>query len=204
MSRYLVDGLNCLHYHKVKQEELCILLRSYHSPDELYTLLKSVVGNSDNFKDFVLQYYKRVSSVSGFAALANMSLRNFQRRFKTEFKCSAQQWLTDRRAEHILLDIRSTDKELAEIAVDYGFATPSYFTLFCKRYFGKTPSALRRQFYDKITNGPRTAEAPRAAVSGIPEGGGSAPLHCRKKPRRGRRAEEDAAMIFPPAEHDEF
>ena len=95
-----------------------------------------------------------------------MSLRNFQRRFKIEFKRSAHEWLNDRRAERIFRDIRGTDKELAEIAVDYGFATSSYFTTFCKQYFGKTPSALRRQSDDEIPKGPR------AVVSEIPEGGG--------------------------------
>ena len=38
-----------------------------------------------------------------------------------------------------------TDKSIAEIATSYGFATASYFTVFCKQYFGMTPSELRRR-----------------------------------------------------------
>ena len=74
LSEYLDDGLNCAHFHKVKQEELCILLRCYYSPEELYTLLKFVIGNDDRFRDFVLRYYKDVNDVSAFAALAHMSV----------------------------------------------------------------------------------------------------------------------------------
>lgn len=107
--------------------------------------MKSVIGNSDNFKDFVFQNYRDVNDVSSFALLANMSVRNFQRKFKAEFKRPVREWLNERRAERILRDIRNTDKNIAEIAVGYGFTSPSYFTIFCKQYFGMTPSELRRK-----------------------------------------------------------
>lgn len=145
MSGALDDGLNCIHYHKVKQEELCILLRGYHTPEELYALLHHVVGYNDNFKDFIFEHYRDVCDVRGFAALANMSVRSFQRKFKAEFKRPVHEWLNERRAERILHEIRNTDKCIAEIAADYGFATPSYFTTFCKQYFGQTPTVLRRR-----------------------------------------------------------
>lgn len=140
----LEEGLNCIHYHRLKQEELCILLRGFYSSADLYLLLGSIVGNNDNFKDFVLRNYKNISDIKAFASIANMSLRNFQRKFKAEFNLSAREWLNERRAELILRDIRSSDKNIAEIASSYGFATPSYFTIFCKQHFGKTPSQLRK------------------------------------------------------------
>lgn len=150
LSHNLDEGLNCLHFHRLKQEELCILLRGYHSPEELYTLLKSVVGSSDNFKDFILQNYLQINDVSDFALLANMSIRNFQRKFKIEFKRPVREWLNERRAERILRDIRDTDKSMAEIAVNYGFSTSSYFTIFCKQYFNMPPSELRRKFRSSV------------------------------------------------------
>ena len=121
------------------------LLRGYYSLEDLYILLKSVIGSSDNFKDFVLENYQHVNDVSDFALLAHMSVRNFQRKFKEEFKWPVREWLNERRAERILRDIRNTDKSIAEIATSYGFATASYFTVFCKQYFGMTPSELRRR-----------------------------------------------------------
>ena len=106
--------------------------------------MQSVIGTSDNFKDFVLQNYLHVHNVRGFASLANMSIRNFQRKFKAEFKRPVREWLNERRAKRILHNIRNTDRSIAEIAASYGFATSSYFTIFCKQYFGMTPSELRR------------------------------------------------------------
>lgn len=64
LSHNLDEGLNCLHFHRLKQEELCILLRGYYSLEDLYILLKSVIGSSDNFKDFVLENYQHVNDVS--------------------------------------------------------------------------------------------------------------------------------------------
>lgn len=121
------------------------MLRGYYSPEELYTFLKSVVGYSDNFKDFVLHNYKEVNDVATFAALANMTVRTFQRKFKTEFKCQPTEWLRERRAERILYEIRNTDKTITQIAMEHGFATSAYFTTFCKQHFGLTPSALRHR-----------------------------------------------------------
>ena len=77
--------------------------------------MKSVIGSSDNFKDFVLENYQHVNDVSDFALLAHMSVRNFQRKFKEEFKWPVREWLNERRAERILRDIRNTDKALRKL-----------------------------------------------------------------------------------------
>lgn len=81
--------------------------------------------------------------MADFASLANMTVRSFQRRFKAEFSCTAQEWLIARRAENILNELRSTNKDLTTIAMQYGFSAMSYFTTFCKRHFGMPPSAIR-------------------------------------------------------------
>lgn len=155
---------------------MLILLRGYHSPEELFTLLKSVVSKSDDFKDFVFQNYREINDVRDFASLANMSVRNFQRKFRAEFKRSVREWLNERRAERILRDIRNTDKNIAEIAASCGFATSSYFTIFCKQYFGMTPSALRRE-------SKRTSAKGNRAVSSEFSGGGFGSFHRKQKPQ---------------------
>lgn len=167
------DGLNCLYYHKVKQEELFILLRGYHCSEEVYALLRSIIDYNDNFKDFIFRYYSKVNDVSEFAALAHMSVRNFQRKFKSEFHCSVRMWLVERRAESVLWGIRCTDKRISELASDYGFSTPSSFTTFCKRHFSLTPSELRRQPFPS---------SPRSARGVFPDfsGGGFFLTRCKK------------------------
>lgn len=137
------DGLNCVHYHELKRKELFILLRAYYTKEELYGLFRAILEQNNEFKQFILQYYREAEDVNGLAALANMSVRNFQRKFKAEFSCSVRDWLLARKAEAVLHELRSTDKELMSIAVEHGFSAMSYFTTFCKRNLGMTPSELR-------------------------------------------------------------
>ena len=51
--------------------------------------------------------------------------------------------MSARRAEHILRELRTTDKDLATIATEYGFSAMSYFTAFCKQHLGMPPSVIR-------------------------------------------------------------
>ncbi len=161
LSHHLDQGLGCIHFHRIKQEELCILLRAYHSKEELYMLLESVIDTSGvDFKDFVLQNYLHMEDVNTFASLANMSLRTFQRRFKEEFGQPARKWINERRAECILRDLRNTDKSFSNIASCYGFVTLSYFSTFCKQYFGVTPLELRYGTKQSSTKAGRKERVP--------------------------------------------
>jgi len=40
--------------------------------------------------------------------------------------------------------LRDTTRNVAEIAVETGFSSPTYFTTFFKQHTGKTPSEYRR------------------------------------------------------------
>ena len=141
----LAEGLNCVLFHEIKRRELFLLLRAYCAREDLFRLFFPLLGCRSGFYDFVFRHYKEVSNVSEFAELANMSLRNFQRRFKAEFSCSAREWLMTRKAEAILYELRFTRKDLMAIATDYGFSAMSYFATFCKHHLGMSPSGLRGQ-----------------------------------------------------------
>lgn len=133
----------CHHFHDAKQQELFILLRVFYTLEELYNLLRSVVGREIGFKDFVLQHYADISSVKSFAVQAKMSLSSFQRKFKQEFGRPASQWLIERRAEHLLRKLRNTDKPLSTIAQEMDFSSLNYLCVFCKQHFGMKPSEVR-------------------------------------------------------------
>ena len=139
----LDEELYCIHYQELKRQELLLLLRLYHKAEELHGLFAAILHQNNAFKQFVFENYRHVNDVNEFASQANMSLRNFQRRFKAEFSCSAREWLIARRAESVRQELRATNKDLMTIATEYGFSSMSYFTSFCKNYFGMTPSEIR-------------------------------------------------------------
>ena len=102
------------------------MLRAYHSKEELYALFSGVLRRDNRFKQFVLQNYLKVADVNEFASLANMSVRSFQRKFKAEFGSSLRDWLLARKAERVLHELRTTDRSLIDIAMDFGFSAMSY------------------------------------------------------------------------------
>ena len=89
--------------------------------------------------------YENVTDVKHFAALLHMPVTTFQRKFKKHFKTPVKQWLLDRKAERMLSDIKTTNRSITDLSKRYGFSSVSYFSNFCKHYFGKTPTELRAE-----------------------------------------------------------
>ena len=143
LARCLDEGLMCHHFHDAKQQELFILLRVFYPPEEIYNLLRSVIGREVGFKDFVLRHYTEIPDVKSFASQARMTLATFQRKFKQEFGRPVSQWLIERRAERLLRELRNTNKDFSTIAVEMRFSSLSYMSAFCKRHFGMPPSGVR-------------------------------------------------------------
>lgn len=148
----LDDGLGCSHYHNWKIQELFILFRAYYTKEELTLFFYPILGKNIDFKDFVLANYKTVSDINEFAQKANMSQATFNRRFKEAFNQPVHKWLSARKAEHILRDIKISDMSLEEIANLYGFSSAAYLATFCKRHYKKSPTELRSESLLKCTN----------------------------------------------------
>ena len=141
----LSAGLNCIHYHQIKREELFMYLRAGYTKEELAMFFSPVLGKNLDFKDFVLTHYKQIFDVREFAQKANMSQSTFNRRFKESFNDTALKWLLARKSESILNDIVKSDLTFAEISEKYRFSSPSYFVTFCKKHYGKTAAKLRKE-----------------------------------------------------------
>lgn len=145
LASCLEDGVGCKHYHRMKREELLIYLRVYYTKEALACFFRPLVGEDIDFKEFVLTNYKAMRNVTEFAGKANLSLSTFNRRFKETFHIQAQKWLIARRSESILRDIVMTQLSFAEIAEKYRLSSTAYLNTFCRKYYGETPSALRKE-----------------------------------------------------------
>ena len=47
--------------------------------------------------------------------------------------------------ESIINDIVLTQIPFSELSYKYSFSSPAYFTLFCKKHWGKAPNELRKE-----------------------------------------------------------
>ena len=83
-------------------------------------------------------------SVKEMAASANLSVYQLDRRMKRLFGLSTGQWLLKLRIEQACRQLVETERAIAQIALDCGYADQSAFTRQFRRTTGYTPSEFRR------------------------------------------------------------
>ena len=144
----LDDGLSCAHYHELKREEFFLLVRAYYSKEELAALFRPLLGIDHDFRRQVLEVCaKGCCDIAAMAGQLNMSTATLQRKFKQTFHETAGQWLLNRKAERIVRQLKTTSLTFDQICFENGFSSPAYFSNFCKRVFGKTPTQLRNEAF---------------------------------------------------------
>lgn len=139
------DGISNSVYFNIKKQELFLLMLSYYDKNDLAEFFYPLFCFNRKFEQLVMSNYENVTDVKHFAALLHMPVTTFQRKFKKHFKTSVKQWLLDRKAESMLSDIKTTNRSITDLSKRYGFSSVSYFSNFCKHYFGKTPTELRAE-----------------------------------------------------------
>lgn len=145
ISSYLNDNINCIGLFLNKQSELFYLLKMYYSRDEVINFFCSILCNKNEFKQNVLKNYTRDSSVSDLALKCNMSLKTFTRRFKENFGETPYQWLLKQNIREIRMKLADPNIQIKDIAFEFGFASASHFSNFCKTQMNESPQAIREK-----------------------------------------------------------
>ena len=145
ISSYLNDNINCIGLFLNKQSELFYLLKMYYSRDEIINFFCSILCNKNDFKQNVLKNYTRDSSVSDLALKCNMSLKTFTRRFKENFGETPYQWLLKQNIREIRIKLADPNIQIKDIAFEFGFASASHFSNFCKTQMNESPQAIREK-----------------------------------------------------------
>lgn len=139
------EGLKCLHYQKLKRDELFLYLRAYYTKHDLALFFREFLGESHSFKHYVLMNVDECDTLDELIANSNMSRSTFIRHFREVFKEAPSKWMLQRKMENIIRDIRFTAVPFVELSEKFRFSSPAYFTTFCKKNFGKTPQQLREE-----------------------------------------------------------
>lgn len=117
----------------------------YYSRDEIINFFCSILCNKNDFKQNVLKNYTRDSSVSDLALKCNMSLKTFTRRFKENFGETPYQWLLKQNIREIRMKLADPNIQIKDIAFEFGFASASHFSNFCKTQMNESPQAIREK-----------------------------------------------------------
>jgi AraC-like DNA-binding protein len=100
------------------------------------------------FKRVIAYLSVRIGSsvrVSDLAAQVNLSPSHFARAFTIRLGLSPYSFIMKLRIERARTLLLTSDKSLAEIAVNCGLSDQAHFNRFFRRFVGMTPSQWRRQ-----------------------------------------------------------
>jgi transcriptional regulator GlxA family with amidase domain len=96
--------------------------------------------------DYLKNHFRENVSVKKLAQLSDLSVRQFERKFKAAFNTMPHQFLIKLRV-HMACDmLRNHRLSVAEIAVDLGFYDQSAFAQHFKKYMGYTPLQYRKKY----------------------------------------------------------
>lgn len=140
----MADGLLCRNYFDTKIIELFYLLRAYYSKEQLYELFNPVASADTLFSDYVRLNHHKYKTVSQLADSMKMSYTRFSRKFRKIYHQPPYQWMINQRAEAIYTELTRGDKNLKQIAADFGFPSPAQFNDFCKNKWSRTPGEIRK------------------------------------------------------------
>jgi AraC family transcriptional regulator of arabinose operon len=92
----------------------------------------------------LIDHFREPFSMSELARHCGLSSSRLAHLFKEETGTSPQQYLEVHRIQQACSLLRITNRGIAEIASDVGYADPFYFTHRFRRHTGKSPSGYRR------------------------------------------------------------
>ena len=107
------------------------------------------VAGADGFEAVMARirdHYREQLSNRELAALAGLSVRGFERKFQQHFQVPPQQYLRKLRLRMACRALVFTEKALAEVAVESGFADQSHFNHEFRRQMGRTPRGYREHY----------------------------------------------------------
>ncbi len=97
-------------------------------------------------------------SVEALASKANLSSRQFTRRFRRSFACTPAEFVQNARLDEARKRLCSRSNSVQQIADSVGFASADVFRRAFERRFGISPSAYRGRFESKRVRSQRITE----------------------------------------------
>lgn len=91
-------------------------------------------------------HYQTAITNEQLAGLANMSVRAFERKFRSTFHLTPQKYLRKLRMRLASRALVYSSQTLANVALSCGFADQSHFTREFHRHFGRTPREYREHY----------------------------------------------------------
>lgn len=109
-------------------------------------------------RGWALAHLDHTITLADLAERASMSVRTFNRRFRTETGLTPGTWLTQQRLRHAQRLLETTELAIDEVATRAGFGTAASLRAHLRSTYGVSPSAYRARF--GLSAPPRSPASP--------------------------------------------
>lgn len=117
--------------------------RSAEASDQQNSKMASIIQYIEN-------HFVEDIAISELAAMAHLSLSQFNRKFKEIFHISPSNYILKMRLNNACHDLRHTSKTVSMIAVENGFYDNSYFARQFRKYLMQSPQEYRNNNKDDL------------------------------------------------------
>ena len=142
MQHEVESNLLGYRFMEFKRYIVVSMLRTLYNKEQLFYMFRWVRSDDFDFREKVFQLYACDINAQELCAQMEMSIATFNRHFKRAFGMPYGEWLNSKRQVQVLMDLKTTDLSVKEIAEKYNL-TPNYLADFCKKYLGDVPGNLR-------------------------------------------------------------
>lgn len=141
---YINDGLCCESFLKMKISEMFYILRAYYPKQLIAEFFLPLITKDVKFANFIYDNWDKVKTLDELASMYNLSLSGFTKKFKKVFGVAPYKWIMNKKGELIYNELRSSDKSIKQIGIDYNFCSVQHFCDYCKKKFGMPPGRIRQ------------------------------------------------------------
>lgn len=146
---YLNTGVSCKQFYKIKEKEFFLLLHLTYDRKKIARFLSPVLNSQNNFITQVLSNFTIDCNVTELANRCNVSTKTLTRKFKVHFNDTPYQWIIQQKNKFILEKLTQPYVNVKNLSQEIGFATPSHFVNYCKRYLNNTPRSIYKELNKK-------------------------------------------------------
>jgi len=146
---YLNTGVSCKQLYKIKEKEFFLLLHLTYGSKKIARFLSPVLNSQNNFITQVLSNFTIDCNVTELANRCNLSTKTLTRKFKVHFNDTPYQWIIQQKNKFILEKLTQPYVNVKNLSQEIGFATPSHFVNYCKRYLNNTPRSIYKELNKK-------------------------------------------------------
>ena len=119
------------------------IIQDYHQYRERFPAEQDI----NKALDYIHAHYRGKITIINLAAMCQLSLRQFERRFKSYFNLSPTQYIMKMRIHEACDLLCNGSMSIGDIASTLGFYDQSSFTVQFKKTMSMTPLQYRKQFF---------------------------------------------------------